>query len=150
MTIGKRYVLDFMRAQSLAVQSSTSSLGAPQAALVGIAVTERFEVVFDTVDSTRKVRNLRRNPRIAFVIGGFTAGDERSVQFEGLVDEPGGAELDRLREVYFSRFPEGRDRLSWQGIIHMRAKPIWLRFSDFNETPPEEVEFRFPQSPGAG
>lgn len=148
MTIGKRYVLDFMRTQWLAVQSSVSTLGVPQAAVVGIVVTEGFEVVFDTIDSTRKVQNLRRNPGIAFVIGGLTAGDERSVQFEGIVDEPSGTEPERLREIYFARFPEGRDRLSWQGLIHMRARPIWLRFSDFNAVPPEVVEFRFPESTG--
>ena len=35
-------------------------------------VTDDFEVFFDTLDTTRKVRNLRRNPKIAFVIGGLT------------------------------------------------------------------------------
>lgn len=136
-------ILRFMRSQSLAVETSVSSSGAPQAAVVGIVVTEKFEIVFDTTTSTRKVRNLRHDPRISFVIGGLTEGDERSVQFEGIVDEPKGQELERLREIYFTRFPEGRERLSWEGLIHMRARPAWIRYSDFNRVPPEVVEFEF-------
>jgi hypothetical protein len=40
---------------------------------VGIAVTDRFEVVFDTLGSSRKARNLRANPSIALVLGGLSA-----------------------------------------------------------------------------
>ena len=60
-------------------------------------VSERFEVFFDTVDSTRKAKNLRKNPQIAFVIGGFSESDERTVQFQGVVDEPNGTELEQLK-----------------------------------------------------
>ena len=61
-------ILPFMRCHSLAVQASVSVGDARQAAVVGFIVTDDFEVVFDTVDTTRKVANLRRNPRCALVI----------------------------------------------------------------------------------
>jgi hypothetical protein len=100
-------LLRFMRSHLLAVQSSVSPSGNPQAAVVGMVVTDSFEIVFDTLDTTRKVHNLRLNPKIAFVVGGLTNGDERTVQYEGLADEPSGAELERLKEVYFNSFPDG-------------------------------------------
>src|SRR5262245_46333252 len=100
-------VLEFMRSQSIGVETSVSSSGIPQAAVVGFVVTERFEIFFDTVDSTRKARNLRNNPQIAFVIGGLSESDERTVQFQGVVDEPRGGELEQLKELYFRRFPDG-------------------------------------------
>jgi general stress protein 26 len=134
-------LLSFMREHSLAVQASVSTSGSAQAAAVGIVVTEDFEVFFDTVGETRKVENLRRNPRIAFVIGGTTASDERTVQYEGLADEPTGAELQRLKELYFESYPDGRERQSWPGITYMRARPTWIRYSDFNSDPPEIIEF---------
>ena len=90
-------ILEFMRRSSLAVQASVSPAGAPQAAVVGFIVTDDFEVVFDTVDTTRKVVNLRRNARCALVIGGMVNGDERTVQYEGITDEPTGADLERLK-----------------------------------------------------
>ena len=51
-----------------------------------------------------------------------------------------GAERERIREVYFARFPGGRDRLAWEGITHVRVRPHWLRYSDFNQSPPLIVE----------
>ena len=97
-----------MRSHSLAVQTSISPRSAPQAAVVGTVVSDRFEVFFDTVESSRKAANLRRNPKIAFVVGGLLDGDERTVQCEGVADEPDGPDLRRLKEALLqgaSRLP---------------------------------------------
>ncbi len=143
-------LLAFMRHHSLAVQASVSDAAAPQAAVVGLVVTDRFELFFDTVDTTRKVQNLRHNPKIAFVIGGLTSGDERAVQYEGVADEPGGAELTRLQELYFSAFPDGPERQRWPGITYVRVRPTWIRYGDFNRTPPQIVEFTARELGAAG
>jgi general stress protein 26 len=145
----RQELLQFIRSHSLAVQASVSQCDAPQAAVVGFIVTDDFEIFFDTVDTTRKVPNLRRNPRVAFVVGGTMSGDERTVQYEGVADEPAGAELERLKELYFVWFPDGRDRQSWPGLVYLRARPRWIRFSNFNRVPPEIVEFEFGQSEGS-
>lgn len=134
-------LLAFMRANRLAVQASVSTQSAAQAAVVGIAVTDAFELVFDTLDSTRKVANLRENSRLAFVIGGSTPGDERTVQYEGVADEPVGPERDRIRAAYFSVWPDGPARAKWPGITYVRVRPTWIRYSDFNGNPPLVVEF---------
>jgi len=134
-------ILQFMRHHRWAVQASVSQSGAPQAALIGVVVTDNFEVFFDTLGITRKVGNLRGNPKIAFVIGGWIDGDERTVQYEGIADEPRGSELERLKEVYFGRFPDGRERVTWPGLVYVRARPTWIWYSDFNRRPPEIVEF---------
>jgi len=137
----REHLLTFMRSEKYAVQTSVSVDGVPQAAVVGIAVSETFEIVFDTLDSSRKARNLRANPAVAFVIGGTRDGDERTVQCEGTADEPTGVELERLQAIYFARFPDGRDRQSWPGLIYVRVKPTWIRYSDFNAQPPRIIEF---------
>jgi hypothetical protein len=123
------------------VQSSTHATGAPQSAVVGIAVSDDFEIVFDTVDTSRKAQNLRQRAELAFVLGGLAPNDERTVQYEGVGDEPGGAERARLAELYYSVLPDGRERLKWPGLIYVRATPTWLRYSDYNQNPPQIVEF---------
>jgi pyridoxine/pyridoxamine 5'-phosphate oxidase len=133
-------VLEVMRRQKLVVQASVSPGGAPQAAVVGCAVSDDFEIVFDTVDSTRKAKNLRDNHAIALVLGGWAPGNERTVQYEGVADEPAGAELERLKALYYSVFPDGPSRLSWPGLIYVRVRPRWLRYSNFSQDPPEIVE----------
>jgi len=139
----RAHILEFMRGHSLAVQASVSSLDAPQAAVVGFVVTDEFEIVFDCLSTTRKVANLRRNPHCALVIGGTMSGDERTVQYEGIADEPTGDELTRRKELYFARFPDGRQRQHWPNLIYIRVRPRWLRYSDYNQAPPMIVEFTF-------
>jgi len=134
-------LLAFMRQHRVGVQASVAGGVAPQAAVVGIAVTDRFEIIFDTTTSTRKLENLRRNPRIAFVVGGPAEGDVRTVQYEGVADEPFDAELARVKSVYYQVYPDGPTRTAWPGLTYVRVRPIWIRYSDFSVDPPAIVEF---------
>jgi pyridoxine/pyridoxamine 5'-phosphate oxidase len=124
--VTKNELYQFIRQYDLCVVSSVSPQGAPEAALVGYAVTPALELIFDTTDATRKCPNLRNNPHLAAVIGW---ADERTVQYEGIVDEPKGAELERLKSVYFEKFPDGEARASWPGLTYFRVKPTWIRYS---------------------
>lgn len=129
-------LLRFLREHKLVVLSSVGPEGAPQAALVGYGVSDTLELVFDTLTSTRKYRNLRADSRAALVV---SAG-ERTVQLEGNVDFPEGAELERLKTVYFGPYPDGRERLAWPGITHGRVRLTWARLSDYTAEPPRIVE----------
>jgi hypothetical protein len=136
-------ILEYVRTHRYAVEATVSAADLPQAAVVGIAIDDDFGIVFDTLSDSRKAANLRAHAEIAFVIGGLADGEERSVQIEGVAFEPVGAELKAARELYFTRFPDGRGRLAWPGLIHLRMKPRWLRYSDFRRSPPEIVEYDF-------
>jgi general stress protein 26 len=136
-----RALLDFLRSHRLAVEASVTPTGAAQAAVVGFAISDQFEIVFDTLASTRKAQNLRQNPKIALVIGGSAAGEERTVQYEGIADEPSGPELEQLKKVYYAAYPDGPSRLSWPGLIYVRVRPTWARYSDYTTDPPVIVEF---------
>lgn len=122
-------LLAFLQKHRLGVLSTVSPAGAPEAAVVGIAVTDRLEIIFDTLADTRKCVNLRKNPQIAFVIGW---DEEITVQCEGIADEPTGAELDRVKRAYFQVYPDGVERQSWPGITYFRVHLNWARYSDFN------------------
>ena len=134
-------LLRFLKEHRLAVEASVSASLAAQAAVVGFAISDEFEIIFDTLNSTRKVPNLRQNPRLAFVVGGLLPGDERTAQYEGIADEPTGTERERLTEIYYGVYPEGRTRRSWPGLIYIRVRPTWIRYSDYNVDPPQIVEF---------
>jgi uncharacterized protein YhbP (UPF0306 family) len=131
-------LLSFLRSQSWAVESSVSESGGPQAAVIGIAVSDQFELIFDTLASSRKHANLLRNPRAAFVIGW---DHSRTVQYEGLAEQPSGAALQAAQAVYFGRFPDGPTRMSWPGISYWRVHPLWIRYSDYNPATPIILEW---------
>jgi len=130
-------LIAFLRAQKWAVVASAGPGGAPQAAVIGVAVTDDLELVFDTLGSTRKAANLTRDPRIAVVIGW---DDAQTVQLEGIADQPTGDERARLQRAYFDRFPDGPTRASWPGITYFRVRPTWIRYSDFRGAQPVIIE----------
>jgi general stress protein 26 len=130
-------LVDFLRSHSLAVEATNSVDGAPQAAVIGFVVTDALELFFDTVSSSRKYQNLKRDPRVAFAIGWDA---ESTVQLEGIADEPTGDDLARLKKIYFERFKDGPTRQSWPEIVYIRVRPTWARFSDFGAVPPRIVE----------
>lgn len=133
-------IYNFIAEQKLGVVSSISPEGKPQSALVGIAVTPELEIIFDTVQSSRKFKNLVANPACSFVVG--WAG-EVTVQYEGEAYQPEGAELLRYQHVYFRRWPDGPSRLSWLGIKYFVVRPTWIRYSDFDRNPLDIQEFNF-------
>jgi general stress protein 26 len=130
-------LLRFLQKHRLAVVATNSQSGPPESAVVGIAVSDQLEIVFDTLSDTRKCQNLRRNPNISLVIGWDA---EITVQLEGVADEPAGEQLSRLKKVYFAAYADGPQRESWPRITYFRVRPNWARYSDFN-SPGSIVEF---------
>ena len=120
---------DFLRRHRYAVIATTHADGSSQSALVGIAVAPSLEIYFDTVGTTRKAVNFRRDPRVSLVIGW---DNEQSVQLEGVADEPQGEALAALKRIYYAAWPDGPTRESWKDITWVRVVPKWIRFSDFN------------------
>ena len=129
-------LVKFITACDLAVVSYLSPAGTPQSAVVAIAVTPDLEIVFDTVASSRKYRNLKARPECAVVMW---AG-EVTLQFEGIAEETAD---DQYKEAYFKKMPDGRDRLSWPGITYFVVRPKWIRYSDFDARPAVIEEFSF-------
>ena len=134
-------LLRFIREHRYAVVSTVSASGRPQSATVGVVVTDQFEVFFDTLAPSRKSINLQTDPHIAVVFGSLEPGSTKTVQYEGLADQPTGAELATLLEQYLAKFHAGLERQDWPGITYFRVRPTWARYSDFSQTPPEICEF---------
>ncbi|HYA62395.1 MAG TPA: pyridoxamine 5'-phosphate oxidase family protein [Candidatus Sulfotelmatobacter sp.] len=122
-------VFQFMNCERLAVLATAGENGQPEAALMGFAVTPELEIIFDTVRSSRKYPNLKKNPRVAWVIGCTT---EVTVQYEGIAEELEGEELARYKKPYFAKFPDGPERQNWPGITYFVVRPKWVRYCDYN------------------
>lgn len=133
-------VYQYVASCKLGVLGSVGRNGQPQSALVGIAVTEALEVMFDTVKSSRKYGNLIAMPSCSLAIGW---DGEQTVQYEGEALELAGSELERLQPIYFERWPESRAHLNWPGIVYFVVRPRWIRYSDYDQSPPLIQEFMF-------
>lgn len=129
-------VLAFAKQHRLAILATTAADGSPQAAMVGVAVTDDLALIFDTLNTSRKYANLTRDPRAAFVLG----DGAQTLQVQGIAQELAGEELARCKPIYFAVWPDGPARESWPGISYFRVRPTWLRFSDYGVEPPRIEE----------
>lgn len=134
----------FIARYRLGVLGTICDANTPQSALVGFAITSSLEIVFDTIKSSRKYPNLLARPACSFVIG-WTG--EQTVQYEGEAQELNSPELERYRETYFKVWPDGPARMSWPGIVYFVVRPTWIRYSDFDQSPPLIREFSFRNPP---
>ena len=131
-------VFDIARRKRFLVVSTVNESGAPEAALMGFALTQANEVVFDTLSTSRKAVNLTRNAAAALVIGW---DDGVSLQIEGPARRPVGDDLASAKAAYFRQWPDGRARENWPNIAYVVVKPKWIRYSNFAAAPPDVREF---------
>jgi pyridoxine/pyridoxamine 5'-phosphate oxidase len=125
-------VFDIARGKRFVVVSTVDQSGAPESALMGFALTQAKEVVFDTLSTSRKAVNLARNPAAALVIGW---DDNISLQIEGMARRPVGDDLARAKAAYFGEWPDGRARENWPNIAYVVVRPKWIRYSNYSGAP---------------
>ena len=91
-------LLAYLLSNRLGILGTLAPSGEPQAAIVGYAVTPDLEIIFDTLQTTRKYRNMTANPCVSFTVGNTVGrGDERTVQYEGVAEEQIGRASCRER-----------------------------------------------------
>jgi len=132
-------LIAFIRADGDAVVSTIGPDGAPQAAYLSITATDRGELVFNARGGSRKIANLRRDPRIAVVVGG---AEKTTLQLQGTAEvlDPGSDEAARAAAAYGEAFPWFRESLTRSEFELVLVRPEWARFGDYREGPPVVVE----------
>jgi general stress protein 26 len=127
-------VFSYMRRHKFAVIATTEATGAPHASRVGIATTDALELVFDTLASTRKHANLQREPRVAVM---FTGPDQQTLEYEGVAFPVSVSDTadNEYRELYYSVWPDGRERAKLPYVAYWRIVPRWARYSEIYRGP---------------
>lgn len=125
-------IFNITRRKRYLVVSTVNKSGAPEAALMGFALTEANEFVFDTLSTSRKAVNLASNPAIALVVGWE---DNVSLQIEGSARRPVGDDLANAKSAYFREWPDGRARENWPNIAYVVVRPKWIRYSNYSGAP---------------
>jgi hypothetical protein len=135
----RRMVLDFLSAQRFAVVASIWN-GLPQAAVVAFTGGDSFELMFGTLDYTRKYRNLTADPRVALVIGWDEAV---TVQYEGTAVELTGDEREEWQQRHLRKHPGSSRYASIATQRYIKTIPRWIRYTDISQDPEFVFELKF-------
>ncbi|HLC71524.1 MAG TPA: pyridoxamine 5'-phosphate oxidase family protein [Candidatus Nanoarchaeia archaeon] len=131
----KTEILTFIYSHDLCVLSTVNPKNTPEAAVIKFAITNNFEIIFNTYNTYRKYKNMHSNQNVAVVIGGEKG---ITVQYEGKAQELSGKEL----EQYIALFHQKHTKSKWHTHPETRffkIKPIWLRYSDVRDFEKKEI-----------
>lgn len=137
----KAAFIAYIQETNCGVISTADKEHGPEAAFINLAVAPDFGIVFETLITSRKYRNLQTDPRAALVIGGH---GRTTLQIEGLVDEPADVVRDDLVTLYYDACPQNTSHRNWPGLTYLRLRPRWIRYSDYGH--PWKVEEYFLKS----
>lgn len=125
-------VRELLHKTNLTVISTVSGDGMPESAVIEFGETESLELIFNTLNTSRKYKNLQKNPHVSFVIGW---DDKITVQYEGIVSELNGKDLETYQETFFEKNPDAKKWAQVKEISFFKVMPAWIRYSDLNTHP---------------
>ena len=138
----KKRIMDFMQANILTIISTVDiSANKPESAVIAFAQKDNFELIFGTPNTTRKYRNLHKNPNVSFVIGWDS--DTGTVQYEGIAKELFGKESKLHSSVLVSKNPRSQKFVNREYQRYFLVKPTWIRILDMTKNPDETFEISF-------
>lgn len=118
----------------------------PESALIAFAELDNLEIIFETFVNTRKYRNLKRNNRVALVVGWDTK-HHVTLQYEGVAHPVTGTDIVKYRNIFLSKdTPCTEEFLLDPRVRLFRIVPTWIALSDYTGTAPHIIELKFPAS----
>lgn len=135
----KKQIFEFVSKYQTCV-IATSNDNQPQAALIDFAINENLEVIFNTYTTSKKYKNLAKNPRVSLVIG--FGDDLKTLQYAGNAKELEGRKIDQAKKTY-SKVSGFTRKWKIKDTRYFKIEPMWLRFSDFSQYPPKIIEAQF-------
>lgn len=132
-------ILEFLKLHQQCVLATIGQDGRPQAAVLTYSVNDLAEIMFGTEGFTRKYQNLKRDSRVAVVVG----FDTSSVQIEGVSRQISGTELESRKAEHFARLPEPEKAKEKPDMAYFNVSPTWMRLTNTATEPWEVHELRF-------
>jgi len=121
----------FLDERVLGVIATVDGTARPEAAYVGYACNDAYELVIGTSNQSRKVKNIGQNQSIAFVVADLTG----EVQYEGEAEQIAAETYEAMLTAgTFKKLP-GFDKYRDDPTqVYLQIKPTWARFIVHGDT----------------
>lgn len=135
-------VLAFLKNHSLMAVATVNEAGRPEAAAVTYAERSNLELVFETLATTDKCRNLLQNPAVACVVWDTAV----TVQYRGVARELADDESETVIGEYVAKNPLSRKLVGVEGAKFFKVVPSYIRYTNVSVTPWQVLELKLPQN----
>lgn len=135
----KKQILAFLGKHTLTV-ISTVDIGdsKPESAVIAFAENDNLELVFGTSNTTRKYKNLQKNPNVSFVIG--WSSDVGTLQYEGTARELSMEESGPCSAAIIAKNPFSKRFAEKDDLRYFLVTPTWIRLLDLTQSIPAPIE----------
>ena len=127
----KQTILNFIKNKKLTVISTINKNNKPESSVVAFSETNNLEIIFGTLNITRKYANLQNNKSVSLVIG----WDEENitVQYEGYAIEAKHEEHDICRDIHLKKNPSSKKYAYDDKQRYFKITPKWVRYSNLSK-----------------
>jgi general stress protein 26 len=145
--VRREEALSFLVNHDSGVLSTVSKEGKPRSRMVYYTCDDSFNIFFITLESTRKVADLKANPYASFIIA--ETDMPRTLQVEGTIHDVTDTETMNPMITSFIRSLSSPERKHGIPLEHLNAatiklyriNPSWLRWGDFTFARGEDKVF---------
>lgn len=137
-TTKKDEVLAFLKAHSLATLATISAEGYARARLIYYASDDAFNVYFLSLANTRKVSDIRANPKAAMVIS--DSDKQHTLEIEGVFEEMTDTATfgPIITQLSKNLFPDDGPEAPLTHMdksvpVFFKLIPSWIRWSNFTQ-----------------
>jgi pyridoxine/pyridoxamine 5'-phosphate oxidase len=141
-------VLDFLGKNPVGVISTIhKDIGTPESALVAFAETPTFEIIFQTLTTSRKYLNLKKSPCISFVTGWkIDKPNQITFQYEGSARELDINDAEYKK--YRSAFEQKKTPCTVEFLDNPNSRlfvvsPVWFSYSNYTQENSRIIEQSF-------
>lgn len=135
----KQLIFNYVKSKALCTVATTNG-NKPEAAVLYFSASEKLEIVFATLSTSRKAKNLLNNKNVAIVFGGE---DNKTVQYEGTAEQLSPEAFEAYKGQYLAKYPDAAKLLQNKDTIFFKVIPKWIRYYDKTQSPPYEFEISF-------
>ncbi|HVZ12040.1 MAG TPA: pyridoxamine 5'-phosphate oxidase family protein [Patescibacteria group bacterium] len=127
----------FLQEQTLGVISTVSSDGTPESACVNFMLDTNWNVLILTNQDSRKVQNIRHNPKSSFVVAVANIPNTAQIQADTEITENGTDEFDKIFQQLKSSSRLNRDPIYSvfsSNYVILKLKIYWFRWLYFDSS----------------
>lgn len=135
-----KFLYNFINSHKIGVLSTVTGNFLPEAAVMGLAVSENLEIVCSSFVNARKNDNILKNPYVALVIG-WEKG--KTVQYEGIAEPINSIDAEEHLKTTFAHIPSIAKYVEREFQVFYKIKPKWIRFADLSVDPWDRFELKF-------
>ncbi|MFA5052461.1 MAG: pyridoxamine 5'-phosphate oxidase family protein [Parcubacteria group bacterium] len=137
----EKRALEFMKTTPPCVIATCAGEGKTEAAMIYAYPNDEFTFFISTNANSRKIENIRSNPRVSLVFG--NPEKMMTVQLDGNMRILEGEDARKAKEFIITADVTQRLHVAKEPLALLEFKPFWMRFSAFLDVPETIYEKTF-------